>query len=796
MLSGGAAFSTRGFSAYGIPTVLLSDGPHGIRKQSAGANHLGIGGSEPATCFPTASTLADSWDPTLAERVGQALGEEAAAQRVGILLGPGLNMKRSPLCGRNFEYFSEDPYLAGKMAAGYIRGIQHNGITACPKHFAANNQEQRRMASNSVLDERTLREIYLTGFEIAVKEGHPHCMMSSYNQINGVYANENSHLLQDILRQEWDFRGAVISDWGGSHDHVEGVRCGSNLEMPFPGGDSIRKLVRAVRSGKISEQVVDVRLDELLEVLLPVSEAVRKHPGPVDMEGHHVLAREAAGESIVLLKNQKDFLPLQKGTKTCLIGDFAMTPRYQGAGSSLVNPTRLDTLTDCMENCGLDYVGYAQGFRRFGGSDRELEEAAVSLAKQSDAVLFCMGLDEIRESEGADRADIKIADNQIDVLNRIAAVNPNIAVLLFCGSCVEMPWIHCARAVVYGGLGGQAGAGAMIDVITGRINPSGKLAETFPCCLEDTPTAHRFPSAERNSAYREGLYIGYRYYDTAGKQVLFPFGFGLSYTTFEYRDLHVTREGVSFSLTNSGSRRGTEICQMYIHRTGGNTGANELFRPEQELKGFCRMELDPGETRRVSIPFDDKTFRYFDMGDSKWAQEGGLFLVRIGASSRDIRMSAEIRIPGKSAGCILPKTVLAKYQTASVQDITEDEFAQLTGSSVPKKKWSGISEDMTFGELNHCRSILGLGIWAVLSALKKWKKHRGKTDLNLLFIYNMPLWALSRMTAGMISEGMVHALVLELQGGWGIGIVWFLAEGVRNIVENIALEMRLSKKQK
>ena len=492
LLSGETVFTTRALPGKGIPSITLSDGPNGVRKQAGAADHLGLNPSVPATCFPTSSATACSWDEALGEAVGEAMGEEAAAQEVAVLLGPGLNIQRSPLCGRDFEYFSEDPILAGKMAAAYVRGIQKKGIAACPKHFAVNSQELRRMASDSVVDERTLRELYLTGFEIVVKEARPKTIMTSYNLINGTYANENAHLLQDILRKDWGFDGAVITDWGGSNDHALGVKNGSTLEMPCPGGDSIRELMKAVKDGKVTEADLDARLDELLELVLSTHAAVEKAPRTFDAAAHHALARRAAAESIVLLKNEDGILPLKAGEKLAVIGDFAQTPRYQGAGSSAVNALQVDALLDCIkaDDSGISFVGYASGFDRQGAADPKKQEEAVSLAKQADTVLLCLGLDELRESEGLDRADMALAENQQQLLDAVAAVNPNVVVLLSAGAPVETPWVGRCKALVYGALGGQAGAGAAADILTGKLCPCGKLSQTWAKAYDDTPVSY------------------------------------------------------------------------------------------------------------------------------------------------------------------------------------------------------------------------------------------------------------------------------------------------------------------
>ena len=529
LLSGKGEWQTWNLDRLGIPSIYCSDGPHGIRKQAGAGDHLGLNPSLPATCFPTAATMANSWDPDLGEEIGRALGEEAEVQDVHVVLGPGLNIKRSPLCGRNFEYFSEDPYLSGKMAAGYVRGIESKGRYACPKHFAVNSQELRRMAMNAVVDERTLREIYLTGFEIAIKEGKAHALMTSYNQVNGIYSNENTHLLKDILRDEWGYDGIVITDWGGSNDHVKGVAAGSDLEMPTPGMDSARQIVNAVKDGRLKESSVDACVDRMLEAVLTLTkddvENELKDKGDFDREGHHALARKAARKSAVLLKNKENILPLKPGTHVALIGDFAFEPRYQGAGSSMVNVTKLDRMTDLIGEYDLVLEGASRGYARSGEEDEVLSKEAVDLARSADVVIYCFGLDELSESEGIDRTHMRIPQNQISLLEDISRVNENVVGILSAGAAVEMPWHHCLKALLHGYLYGQAGAGAMLDIVTGKENPSGRLSETYPMRYEDTPAFKYFPSEQRNSEYREALYVGYRYYDTAKIKVLYPFGF-------------------------------------------------------------------------------------------------------------------------------------------------------------------------------------------------------------------------------------------------------------------------------
>ena len=785
LLSGAGTFTTRGCPKAGVPSITLSDGPNGVRKQAGAADHLGLNPSVPATCFPTAATVACSWDPALGEEIGRAMGEEAAAQEVSVLLGPGLNTKRSPLCGRNFEYFSEDPYLSGKMAAAYVRGIQSEGIAACPKHFAANSQELRRMASDSVLDERTLRELYLTGFEIVVKESAPKTIMSSYNLVNGTYANENAHLLQEILRKDWGFTGAVVTDWGGSNDHALGVKNGSTLEMPAPGGDAVRELLAAVQSGKITEADVDARLDELLTLVLDTSAAVQKHSRSFDADAHHALARRAAAESAVLLKNDGGILPLAAGARVAVIGDFAETPRYQGAGSSAVNSIRVDTLLDCLAQSGLQCAGFAAGFDRQGRPDADKKAQAVALAQKADTVLLCLGLDEIKESEGLDRVDMKLADNQIELLQAVEQANPNTVVVLNAGASLETPWLAHCRALVYGALGGQAGAGAMVDVLTGKVNPGGKLAETWANAYEETPAKDNFAGAGRTVQYREGLYVGYRYYQTAGVPVAFPFGYGLSYTSFAYSDLKVTADSVTLTVTNTGARDGAEIVQVYIAKPGA-----EIFRPAQELKAFARVPLAAGESRTVTLPLDDKAFRYWNTRTDCWEVEGGRYEVRVGASSADIRLTVDVDIRGTNAPDPYAGKALPHYKSGSVQNVPDTEWEALLGHPIPQDKVK-IDRNMTLGELNHSRSPLGWLIWAVLTALLNASFKKGKPDLNVLFQYNMPLRALAKMTSGAISMGMVDGIVMELQGFWIIGLVRVIYEAVKNVILNAQLESHL-----
>lgn len=789
-LSGKGEWQTWDFERLGIPSMYCSDGPHGIRKQAGAGDHLGLNPSLPATCFPTAATMANSWDPALGEEIGRAIGEEARVQDVHVVLGPGLNIKRSPLCGRNFEYFSEDPYLAGKMAAGYVRGIQSKGRYACPKHFAVNSQELRRMAMNAVVDERTLREIYLTGFEIAVKEGGAKALMTSYNQVNGTYSNENTHLLKDILREEWGYEGIVITDWGGSNDHVKGVAAGSDLEMPTPGMDSARQIVKAVQENRIPEEDVDACVDRLLDAVLTLTGRQEEKPSEFDKEAHHALAKKAAAQSAVLLKNQEDILPLKPGTHVALIGDFAFEPRYQGAGSSMVNTIKLDKMSELIGGYDLTVVGMARGYKRDGEVDTVLEKEAVDLAQSVDVVLYCFGLDELSESEGVDRTHMRIPQNQITLLETMARVNENIVGILSAGAVVEMPWHTSLKALLHGYIYGQAGAGAMLDIITGKVNPSGRLNETYPVRYENTPAFKYFPSEERNSEYREALYVGYRYYDTAKVRVLYPFGFGLSYTEFQYRDLTVNPEGAEFTLTNTGNRDGAEVAQLYIGMKDG-----KVFRPAKELKGFQKVFLKAGESRRVHIPFDDKTFRYWNVRTDQWETEGGTYTIMIGASCLDIRLRTETEIEGTTDTYPYYTNRMPSYYSGLIGQVEDQEFQELLGYPIPSGKWNGdLTVNDAICQMYYAKSPAARFVYKKLTQMKKKSEDAGKPDLNILFIYNMPFRAIAKMTGGMVSMEMVEGIVTMVNGHLFRGLGHTIAGFFRNQRQNRKYVKQISRK--
>jgi beta-glucosidase len=788
LLSGRDFWQTQSVKRLGVESITLSDGPHGIRKQEGAGDQLGLNGSVPATCFPTAATMANSWDPDLGEELGRMLGEEAASQDVSVLLGPGLNIKRSPFCGRNFEYFSEDPYLAGKMAAGYIRGIQANGVSACPKHFAANNTELRRMASNSVMDERTLREIYLTNFEIAVREGHPKSIMSSYNMVNGVYANENAHLLQEILRDTWGFDGFVVSDWGANNDFTEGVRAGSHLEMPSTGGDSPRQLMKAVEEGRITEAEIDVRVDELLDVMLSTRKAVDPLKGiPFDVDRHHAFAQKASEQSIVLLKNEENILPLKKGSKVAVIGEFARKARYQGAGSSVVNCTKLDHTMDVIGNFDLDVAGFEAGYPRHGKPDAEMMAKAAELAKKADYVLLYLGLDEISESEGLDRSTLAIPECQIQTLKAVSEANPNVIIVMSAGSSVEMPWLSQCKAMVHAYLCGQAGASAVLRVILGEVNPSGKLSESYPVKYEDCSSAPYFPAKERSVEYREGLYVGYRYYETAQVPVLFPFGFGLSYTTFEYSDLKVSDKEARFTLRNTGGMDGAEIAQLYVHAKNPS-----VYRPAKELKGFRKVFLKAGEQKEVVIGLDDKAFRYWNDLTGKFEIDGGAYEILIGASVADIRLSGTVEVAGTGAPKCEDLTKLPSYVSGSILQVSDEEFETLLGHEIPDGKWAGtIQPNDAIAQLYYAKSLKARLIWKIMDGMLQKSIQKGEPDLNITFIYNMPVRAIGKMAGGMCSQKMCDG-ILDIINGHGIAFL----KGLGKVIIGFFKQLGVSKKQK
>jgi beta-glucosidase len=604
--------------------------------------------------------------------------------------------------------------------------------------------------------------------------------MSAYNRINGVYANENKHLLQDILADEWGFNGIVVSDWGGSNDRTMGLEAGNNLEMPATAGNSDREIVSAVKEGRIHESLLDKRVNDYLRVLFATF--IPKDTARFDTEAHHAFSRKAAESAIVLLKNENNLLPLKAGTKVSVIGDFADKPRYQGFGSSMVNPTRLDSSLDCLISGGLDMIGYSPGFCRHDGESASLREtaamreAAVSLAEKADVVLLYLGLDESSEYEGMDRKQMRLNQNQVDVLEAVSKITPNIVVILSGGAPVETPWLDKCKALIHGYLGGQAGAGALVDAITGKVNPSGKLAETWPLVYEDTPAYNYFPGLEKTSEYREGIFIGYRYFDTAGIPVRFSFGFGMSYTTFDYSNLKASEKEVSFTVTNNGNRDGAEVAQVYV-----SAGSSKIFRPGKELKGFAKVYLKAGEHKNITVTFDDKAFRYFNVATGKFEIEEGRYTIQVGASSADIRLSSDISITG--TGVLIPydPVKLPGYYSAKVSVVSDSEFESLLGYPIPESTWDRtcpLDLNDTFFQLSYSKSLIGRMAFKILTHLKSRAEKKGKPDLNLLFIYNLPFRGIAKMMGGAVDMEMSGGILKIFNGHFFMGLghlitAWF-----------------------
>ena len=649
LLSGGDFWHTKAVERLGIPATMVSDGPHGLRKQDSEADHLGINDSIKAVCFPAACATAASFDKALLEKMGGAIGESCQHESLSVVLGPAVNIKRSPLCGRNFEYFSEDPYLAGKLAAAYIRGVQSKNVGVSIKHFAANNQEHRRMSSSSDVDERTLREIYFPGFEIPVKESRPWTVMCSYNRINGVFSADNRWLLTDVLRDEWGFDGYVMSDWGAEADRVAGVKAGLDLEMPASGGINDAKVVAAVRAGTLSEADVDLCCERILNIVYRFTENAKPET-PWDKEAQHALAAEIAAECMVLLKNEDGVLPLSRDDDAAFIGEFAEKPRFQGGGSSHINAFKVTSALAAAEGMR---VCYAPGYsvEKDCAPDAMVAEA-VEKAKNAKAAVVFAGLPDAYESEGYDRTHMRLPESQNRVIEAVAAANPNTVVVLYNGSPVEMPWIGKVKAVIEAYLGGQAVGDATVKVLYGDVNPSGHLPESFPKKLSDNPS-YLFYGGEGNRAeYREGIFVGYRYYDKKEMDVLFPFGHGLSYTSFEYSNLRLSAEKIrdtdtltaTVTVKNSGARAGKAVVQLYV---GDDEGS--FIRPLRELKGFEKLSLEPGESRDVSFTLDKRAFAIWNSTLHDWYVESGGFTVAVGASSRDLPLCAKVFVEGSQA---------------------------------------------------------------------------------------------------------------------------------------------------
>lgn len=693
LITGKNFWSTAELQSLDLPSVKLSDGPNGMRVQNKRASNLGLNGSLKATCFPTASAAACSFDPDLCRQIGERIAKEGAAQGVSMVLGPGLNVKRSPLCGRNFEYFSEDSYLSGKLAAGFVKGVQSTGVSACVKHFAVNSREYARLYCDSRIDEQTLRETYLTGFEIAVKEGKPNGVMTAYNKLNGVMCNQNEGLIRGILRGEWGFDGLVVSDWGGSFERAPALKAGADLEMPrcaFSGAE----IVKAVQEGELDEKYLDEAIEHIRK-FAKSSQSIQRNTA--DYKDNADFASKAAGECLVLLKNEGNALPLKEGERVAVIGDFAKKPRYQGAGSSQVNPTSLGNILDSIKESELNFIGYAQGFKRKGGKSAKLLNSAIKLAKKADTLILCMGLDEDSECEGIDRKTLSIKENQIQLIEELAQLNKKITVVLFCGSATLTDWDRYADALLLAHLGGQGGAKAAVNALCGKVNPSGRLAESYPLAEGSEPCAEIYSSHALKMDFAEGIYVGYKYYSSFGVPVKYPFGYGLSYTEFEYSDCVFSREGVRFKVKNKGVRAGATVAQIYVK------SPRDLLISPYELKLFKKIYLESGEQKEVFLPFDEYSFRVWNTQFNAFSA-GGVYEVSLNedCNSKIFEGSIEITPENVPSGCI--------YALMNGEKIDYESYykSRLTEDIQPAKPYKGMEAtlDMPVTELGYCKGLL------------------------------------------------------------------------------------------
>lgn len=692
-VTGDDYWHARGNDELGLPRIMITDGPHGLRKKDPNGKGVGLTNSVPTTCMPPAATSACSWDEELLKKEGEALAEECLQEKVSVILGPGTNIKRSPVCGRNFEYFSEDPLLAGKMAAGLINGIQSKGIGTSLKHFACNSQEAYRMIINEVIDERTIREVYFPAFEIAVKEAQPWTIMNSYNRINGVYASQNDWLQNQVARKEWGFEGLFITDWGASVDRIPGLKAGTDLEMPGSGDLNVEKIMGAVRNGELDEAVLDERVDAVVDLILkskPAFETDYKY----DVEAHHQIAARVAEGSMVLLKNEDKMLPLEKGKKIAVIGEMAKAPRYQGPGSSVINPIKLSNALEELEKLDVD-VMYAQGYykqtpKRNARSEEEMISEAVRAAKMCDIAVVFVGLTEGLEAEGYDRLGIDLSENHNKLVHEVVKANPNTVVVLAGGAVVTMPWVNEVKAILNSGLGGQATGLAVANILTGKVNPSGKTAETYPLSFSDNPVYGNYPGTPVISEHKESVYIGYRYYDTAEKDVLFPFGYGLSYTTFEYSDIKLSSKKikdtetleVTFKIKNTGDADGAEVAEIYVADK-----ETTIFRPKKELRAFTKVFLKAGEKKEVSINLGKRAFAYYNVNLGDWHVESGEFEIMVGASSRDIKLTETVTVES-TVDAEIPnfKEKAPAYYTADVKAIDDKQWAAVYGQELPSRE--------------------------------------------------------------------------------------------------------------
>ncbi len=748
-----------------VPSVWMSDGPHGLRKEKASAGTNIMRPAETATCFPTAVTTGSSWDVELLEEVGNAIAEEAKCLGVTTVLGPGINMKRSPLCGRNFEYIAEDPFLAGRLGASYVHGVQKNGIGVSVKHFCANNQEHDRMSIDTIVDERALREIYLSAFEYIVKKEQPKTIMSSYNRVNGTYMAENKRLLTDVLRGEWGFEGMVVSDWGGINDRVEGVKAGNDLEMPGNGGMNDRKIVKAVKAGELSMEDLDKVVLRLIKFAIEAKP--NESTGDIDFEKHHALARKAAASGAVLLKNDGG-LPLSGNENIAVIGTLAKELRYQGAGSSHINCPKTVSFTDALDEAGKKYT-YSAGYSLKGdGYNEKLINKAVEASKGKDAVLVFVGLTAAYESEGFDRRHMEMPSSHVTLINEILKVNQNVIVIISGGSPVVIgDWADKVKSILNMYLTGQAGGEATLDLVYGAVNPSGKLAETYPIANEDALSSAYYQMGPRSVEHRESIYIGYRYFDTAGKDVRYPFGYGLSYTNFEYSDIKLSasaiNEGedlvVSFKIKNVGERDGAEVAQVYV-----SAPESKIYKAQKELKGFAKVFLKAGEEKEVNITLDSRAYAYYNVNINDWHVESGAYKILVGASSRDIKLESEVNVTGAKADVEVPDysaVAPVYYNLATATEVKEEEFQAVYGKELPGNapfEKGSFTINNTISQLRP--SAFGNGMYLLLTnAAKLVAIGAENPEMITQSVKDLPLRAFSGWTGGIVSPYTVEGIL-------------------------------------
>ncbi len=764
-----------GIDRLNLPAIMVTDGPHGLRKQKGASDHVGLSDSVPATCFPTASGLAATWNVHLIEQVGQALGQECLAEQVSVLLGPGANLKRHPLGGRNFEYFSEDPHLTGTIAAAWIKGVQSLNIGVSLKHYALNNHERGRMVVDVVADERTVRELYLPAFEHCVRETQPWTIMCAYNKFRGVYLSEHEYLLKTILRDEWGFTGVVVTDWGANHKRVDGIKNGQSLEMPGSGERNPQKILSAIDEGSLTEEQLNESVRPVVELITKSAEAIDQG-ATVDLDANHDLARSVAAEGTVLLKNANDLLPLDKSTRVLVIGGLASATRYQGSGSSQITPTRLEQPLEEIRRLASnpEQVEFAEGYALSDRDDPALRAEALDKALTADRIIVIAGLTPDYESEGFDRTHLRLPHNQLQLIETLEPVHEKTVVVLQNGAPVELPFRSSVSAIIEAYLGGQAGASALAQIIYGEVNPSGKLAESFPVAMSDVPSDQWFPGDYRQSQYREGIWVGYRYFDTTATAVAYPFGHGLSYTTFDYSDLAISTPGetfdedstltVTFTVTNTGSRAGAEIAQVYVGQQSPS-----VPRPDNELKGYTKVFLEPGESQRIDINLDYRAFAFWSIDKMGWVAESDTYHIRVAASVADIRLGEDIQLRTDHAiGQRNP--ALSAYFNPNTLDFDDASFSSLLTHPIPQATpTTPFQLNSTLEEIRE--NWLGRIIHD--AALKQTTKMIGGgspegTELQLIqaIVANMPMRAFITMSGGKLSEGLMNRIIHIMNNDW------------------------------